>query len=210
MAAERHNIVLTGFMGTGKSAVGRQAAEVSGREFVDLDAAIVAKHGDIAAIFDEAGEDAFRQIERSVVAEVAPRRNLVIATGGGTLLDDDNVIAFLGADIFTLTAETEELISRLTADGLESRPLLADVEDPKARVTELLEERSEAYARFTQVDTTGKSIDQIVRELKLAGADLEPPAQQLGSAEQRERVLWAVAAVGLAIVVILFVMLMTF
>ncbi len=195
-------------MGTGKSTVGRHAAEISGREFVDLDAEIVAKHGEISTIFEQSGADAFRDMERAVVAEVAPRRNLIIATGGGTLLDPTNVVAMLGADIFTLTATPEEIADRITTDGIRSRPLLGDAEDPVVRVTELLAERDDAYTKFTQIDTTGKSVEQVVQDLVDAGADLSAP--EVDRTDNRELMLWLVIAVALALVVIMFVLLMTF
>lgn len=197
-------------MGTGKTAVGRHAADISGREFIDIDAEIVAKHGDISSIFEEAGEDAFRMMEQAVVADIAPRRNLVIATGGGTMLDPDNVVAMLGADIFTLTADADTILERVSADGLDSRPLLTGAANPAERISELLADRADAYNKFTQIDTTGKSIEQIVRDLKAAGADLTAPDTGATGAEARERVLWAVAAIFLAIVVVLFVLVMTF
>lgn len=177
MASDRHNIVLTGFMGTGKTVVGRRIAEVSGRTFVDLDLEIVAKHGEIAKIFERDGEERFREIERETVARIAPNRNLVIATGGGTMLDPDNVVAFLGADIFTLSADADKIFERVQADGIDGRPLL-DTDDPKAEVERLLSERAETYEKFTSIDTTDMSVDEVVSAIGAAGGDVEPPAVQ--------------------------------
>src|SRR5581483_9910495 len=85
------NIVLTGFMGTGKSVVGRQVAETLKAPFVDLDAMIVKKAGQsIKEIFASAGEPAFRALESQVVVEVSRQAGKVIATGGGALLDPQN------------------------------------------------------------------------------------------------------------------------
>jgi shikimate kinase len=83
-----HNIVLTGFMGAGKTAIGRVVAEKLGREFVDMDAEIEARAGrSIARIFREEGESAFRHMEAMLCAELSERQGLVVATGGGALLD---------------------------------------------------------------------------------------------------------------------------
>src|SRR6187399_1176730 len=91
--ADGRNIVLTGFMGTGKTTVGRLLAARLGYEFVDTDEAIVERHGEIADIFRTRGEEAFRQIERQLAAELASRERLVISTGGRMMLDPDNVAA---------------------------------------------------------------------------------------------------------------------
>ena len=91
------NIILTGFMGTGKTTVGRLLAERLGREFVDTDDLIVARAGrPIADIFNDDGETRFREWEAQVAGELAGRRGLVIATGGRLMLDPDNAAA-LGA-----------------------------------------------------------------------------------------------------------------
>lgn len=162
MSDTRPNIVLTGFMGTGKSTVGRQLALRTGRTFVDVDDEIAAAHGSIPEIFEAMGEAEFRRLEREAVRAIAARRNLVVATGGGTMLDDDNVVAFLGAEIFALAATPEEIVERVTADGRENRPLLAGADDPLAKVERLLDERHGAYERFTTIDTTNTSVDAVV------------------------------------------------
>ena len=160
------NIVLTGFMGTGKSSVGRLLAEKVGFDFVDTDAIISERHGPIPEIFSELDEDAFRDMEHDVAIELAQRVGLVIATGGRMLLDDRNAAALdTTGTIFCLTATVDELISRLTVDGEhEKRPLLAGA-DPRQTIADLLAERSEGYGQFTQVDTTGRTIDQIAQSI---------------------------------------------
>ena len=81
------NIILTGFMGTGKTAVGQAVAERLGRWFVDMDAAIERRAGKpVSAIFAHDGEAAFRAMEAALCRELAGERNLVIATGGGALV----------------------------------------------------------------------------------------------------------------------------
>lgn len=150
----RPNIVLTGFMGTGKSTVGRLLAERLGWRWVDTDALIEERHGPIPRIFAEHGEERFRELEREVAAELAGGHSTIIATGGRLLLDPDNEAA-LGATgvIVCLSASTEELVTRL-ADGAGGRPLLQGG-DPAARIGALLAERAAAYGRFPQVVTDG-------------------------------------------------------
>ena len=199
-------------MGTGKTAVGKALAARSGRTFVDLDAEIFAQHGEVSAIFAEEGEEAFRQYERAVVAEVAPRRNLVVATGGGTFLDEENVVAFLGSEIIALSATPEEIIERVTADGIETRPLLADADDPRAEVERLFEERRETYERFTAIDTTGKSVDRIVEEIGSSGADISSPLEEPSASGRasKETLLYGIVTVMIIIAVILLIAVLTF
>lgn len=160
------NIVLTGFMGTGKSTVGRVLAHRSGREFVDTDVLIEARHGAIPEIFAERGEAAFRELEHEVARELSARRGLVVATGGRLLLDHRNAEA-LGATghVFCLAADADEIVRRVVdIDGAADRPLLAGP-DPAARVRALLDERRSGYGAFEQVETTGRTPNQIAIDI---------------------------------------------
>ena len=123
-ASERRNVVLTGFMGTGKSTIGRGLATRLGYKFVDTDAMIVERHGTIAQIFEKGGEGAFRQLERDTAVELAGRSGCVISTGGRFMLDEHNAAVLVPtSDVFALLAEPEEIARRVLKDGIASRPL---------------------------------------------------------------------------------------
>ena len=158
------NVVLTGFMGTGKTTVGRLLAERLEYEFVDTDALIEDRHGPIAEIFETSGEDEFRRIEREVAVDLATGERRVISTGGRMMLDPESADA-LGAvsRVFCLVASPETIAARVLSGGV-VRPLLAGP-DPLARITELLAERAEGYARFEQVATDRRTPDDIVNEI---------------------------------------------
>lgn len=154
---ERPNVILTGFMGTGKTTVGRLVAERIGYEFADTDELIEAVHGPIRQLFVEQGETRFREIERGVAAQLATRRGLVIATGGGMMIDKSNVAALAATGtVVCLTADVDTIVDRAMTPGGPARPLLAG-DDPKTRVDELLVARAQAYGRFAQVDTTSST-----------------------------------------------------
>ena len=157
------NVVLTGFMGTGKTTVGRLLADLLDYEFVDTDQLIEQRHGAIETIFRERGEGAFRALERDLASELAHRDRLVISTGGRMLLDPENA-ATLQADarVFCLTASAETIAARVL-DG-PVRPLLAGP-DPLARIRELLAERAAGYAAFEQVPTDSRSAAEIAHDL---------------------------------------------
>ncbi len=157
---EQANIVLTGFMGTGKSTVGRIVAERLGRRHVDTDAVIEERHGTIPQLFAAHGEDHFRRLERGVAAELAGEVGLVVSTGGRTMLDPDNQ-ATLGRTgvVVCLAAPVDELVARLRG-GAGQRPLLRDG-DPAERIAALLAERAEGYGRFPQVATGGRGPDEV-------------------------------------------------
>lgn len=149
-------------MGTGKTVVGRVLAGRTGRELVDTDAVIAERAGPIPEIFERLGEDGFRRLEREAVRELADRTGLVVATGGGTVLDPANRAALTATgDVVCLTAGVDAIVERVSAGGGPARrPLLAGEapgEGVRARVEALLAERAEGYARFPQVDTTGLS-----------------------------------------------------
>ncbi|MCS7040296.1 MAG: AAA family ATPase, partial [Caldilineales bacterium] len=109
------NLVLTGFMGTGKTAVGRAVAARLGRPFVDMDEWIARRAGmSIAEIFARQGEGAFRAMEAELVRELAGQRGLVIATGGGALVDPTNRETFCRTGlVICLTASVEAILARV-------------------------------------------------------------------------------------------------
>ncbi|MCL6430279.1 MAG: 3-dehydroquinate synthase [Anaerolineae bacterium] len=174
------SIVLTGFMGTGKTAVGRALAEALGRPFVDMDAVLEERLGmTISACFASAGETAFREAEAALARELAPQRGLVIATGGGALVPEANRKAFLEhATVVLLECAPEEILRRL--EGTSDRPLLAGA-DPREAVERLLESRRAAYEAIPlRLDVTHLSIPEVAECVqRLAGLGAAAPLQVL-------------------------------
>ncbi len=160
--SEKRNIILTGFMGTGKTSIGRLMAERLRREFIDMDAVIEERTGrSIPQIFQEQGEEAFRALERELCRELAARSGLVIATGGGALVNAENRAA-LGAtgDIICLRADPDVIMARVGAST--NRPKL-DGTDRRARIEALLDERAAAYDAIPlQLDTSQLSLAEAV------------------------------------------------
>jgi shikimate kinase len=141
------NLVLVGLMASGKTTVGRVLAQTLARPFIDTDAAVVAAAGKpISAIFAEEGEAGFRAREAAAIAEVAARSDVVIATGGGAVLNPANreVLRRTGL-VFWLDVPPAELFARAGRDGVQQRPLLAG-DDPLGRLTALAESRAPVYA----------------------------------------------------------------
>lgn len=166
-------IVLMGFMGTGKSEVGRRLAQRLGRAFVDTDQLVEDRTGKrVAAIFAEDGEATFRALERDAVADAVGRKRVVIAVGGGAVLDPANVALLRAGGILVhLTARPEVILDRV--GDAASRPLLRD--DPRGTVARLLAERSPAYAAAADVtvDTSERTADEVVGEIQSALARTE-------------------------------------
>ena len=159
------NVVLVGFMAAGKSTVGRVLAERLGFDLVDTDAVVEARAGKpISRIFAEQGEEAFREMESEAAREVAGFSGHVIVTGGGIVLREENMAALGRAGpVFCLDVRPEEVLERTR--GTDHRPLL-QVPDPLARIRALLEERAPLYARADyRVETTGRSVEQVVEEI---------------------------------------------
>ena len=136
------NVVLCGMPASGKTTVCNYLKKLSDMQAVDTDALIVEKHGKIAKIFEEFGEERFRQIETEICKALTNCQNLIIATGGGCVLREQNV-NFLKANgkIFYLKAKFETLLSRLQGDT--SRPLLKG--DLKQNLFALYSARSAVY-----------------------------------------------------------------
>jgi shikimate kinase len=149
MSASRHNIVLIGFMGSGKSSVGRLIAGRLGFHFVDTDALIVQRAGrEIAEIFATDGEERFREIETAALESLALRDRCVIATGGGVVLRERNreLLRELGF-VVLLTAAEDVIFERVSRNA--KRPLL-ETANPRETVTALLAARQPAYAAAAQ------------------------------------------------------------
>ncbi len=154
-------------MATGKSSVGKELAKQLDYQFVDTDWLIEERAGrSIADIFRLEGEEAFRNWEAAVTRELADAREHVIATGGKLMLDPHNAKTLQATgSVFCLAAEPGVISERVKRDGGE-RPLLADPE-PENRISELLDQRAEAYARFPQITTDGKTVKEIATEISL-------------------------------------------
>jgi len=164
MSAKR-NIVLFGFMGTGKTRVGRAVAERLGMTYVDLDDLIEAREGTtIFEIFATKGEPYFRRLETEVAAEAARLEGHVIATGGGVVLNEENIHALEQTGVgICLNATAEEILERVKHET--HRPLLA-IEDPLSKIRELLAYRAPFSSKVgRRIDTTGQPVEAIVEQI---------------------------------------------
>jgi shikimate kinase len=167
------NIILTGFMGTGKTTVGTLLAKRLQYRFVDTDQLIEQRCGmTVHEVFRTRGEQVFRDMEAETARELGGGEGVVISTGGRLMLDPANAQALTAKGrVFCLVATPEEILHRVSADNGGKRPLL-DSANPLARVVELLEERRGGYAQFTQITTSGRSPQQIVSQiLEILGHD---------------------------------------
>ncbi|MER3473835.1 MAG: shikimate kinase [Armatimonadota bacterium] len=158
------NVALIGFMGTGKSLLGRMLAQRWGWQFVDTDALVEQKAGcTVAQIFARFGEEYFRQRETEVLRDLESQRHLVIATGGGVPTRPENVHSLRRhAVIVLLTAEPEVILQRV--QPVATRPKLASASDPLAEIRRLLKEREVAYAcADLHLDTSHLSPEEAVQ-----------------------------------------------
>ncbi|GAB4267258.1 MAG: shikimate kinase [Deferrisomatales bacterium] len=158
-------MILTGFMGVGKSATGAALAKLLGWSFVDLDREIEQQAGKpIPRIFAEEGEAGFRDRESEALARVLGRARTVVATGGGVLLRARNRKLLAGRIVVNLEAPPEACVERLAASP-EERPLLAGA-DPLEEARRLYAARKPLYdAVERRVDTRGKSPEEVAREI---------------------------------------------
>ncbi len=153
----RPTIYLTGFMGTGKSVVGKELARLLRRPFIDLDQSIERAAGSsVASLFARRGEAAFRELERKALMRAAKRPGVIVALGGGTLLDPRHRAIVKKGYLVSLSCSRAELVRRLGPKRA-SRPLLAGG-TLSARVGKLLTQRRAAYAGADwSVSTTANS-----------------------------------------------------
>lgn len=155
-------------MGAGKSTVGKRLAEVRGMDFVDSDTEIEERTGvDIAFIFEKEGEDGFRRRERAVIAELTQRNGVVLATGGGAILDPDNrqCLSARGWVVY-LHAGLDQQVHRTART--DNRPLLQAGGDRREILKQLFEMRDPLYREIADlvIPTDGRNARILVREIE--------------------------------------------
>ncbi|MFQ5680867.1 MAG: shikimate kinase [Candidatus Omnitrophota bacterium] len=162
------HIYLVGFMGTGKSVVGRALAAKLSRNFVDLDSLIEEREGArIKDIFSDKGEDYFRELERRFLQEVSwgwQRGRLVVSCGGGVVLNEENISLMKSAGLLVcLWARPQVILDRIS--GCPRRPLLPR-RDARKKIEELLHKRTRFYSRADYtIDTSDKTIEEVVERI---------------------------------------------
>ena len=163
---DKSNVVLVGPMGVGKTTIGRQLAKALKMQFKDSDKEIEKRTGvDIPLIFELEGEEGFRRRESLMIEELMDQRGLVLATGGGAVIDPDNrremsakgVVVYLCADI-------SYLLERTSRDA--KRPLLQTV-NPEKRIRELVKVRHPLYSEVASfvINTGGRSVKSVIKEI---------------------------------------------
>ncbi len=161
------NIFLVGPMGAGKSTIGRRLAQALGLPFLDSDREIEERTGaDIPLIFDLEGEEGFRKREKAVIDELTSREGVVLATGGGAILDPDNRKALHErGKVIYLHATVDQQLARTSRDS--NRPLL-QTEDPEAKLRELFAVRDPLYreAAHMVIHTNGRTVPSVVNEIR--------------------------------------------
>lgn len=184
------NIVLSGFMGSGKTTVGRRLAAALDMQFVDMDLYIEKKTGmTVKEIFAEYGELHFRALETETVKELAQSNHFVIATGGGTLMQPQNVEGFHqgGGTIYYLDVPLAALQERLKND--KRRPLL-QTPDRRAVIERLLNERRPKYLASADVivDAGAPTVVVVERICVLRGESIEKAKRKKpGNTSEKER-----------------------
>ncbi|MCK4244261.1 MAG: shikimate kinase [Candidatus Omnitrophica bacterium] len=161
------NIVLTGFMATGKSAVGKELAKRLKMDFVDTDDLIEEREGiKISQIFQEKEEPYFRKVETEIIKKVAEYKNAVIATGGGVVLKEENMQALRKGGIIVCLSVSPELILKRTLQD-EKRPLLkGERKEKENRIKQLLARRAPYYQKADFIiDTADSTVEETVKKI---------------------------------------------
>ena len=159
------NIVLTGFMGTGKSEVSKELSKILGWKAIDVDTEIEkSQRMKITGIFKQFGELRFRDIETEMIKKLSKNKNVIISTGGGAVLRQENMDALReNGVIICLTATPETILKRISNNN--DRPLL-QVEDPLKKIQELLKFRMPYYEKADiMIDTENKMPLEIAEEI---------------------------------------------
>ena len=161
------NIFLIGLMGTGKTTVGRQLARKLKMDFYDSDRVIEERTGaDIPLIFEKEGEAGFRKREAAVIDELTQKRNIILATGGGAVLNPENRNHLTNrGTVFYLKSSLETLIERTSKD--KNRPLLQAEEPAEVILQRLLDQRGPLYEETADyiIETVNNSIHSVIQAI---------------------------------------------
>ena len=165
-SSQNSNLILIGFMGTGKSTIARQLSKQLDMPFFEMDEMIVQKEGmEISDIFKEKGEDYFRNVETTLLKNLLQKERGILSCGGGIVLRDENIQAMKKhGTVILLTAKPETILKRVQHN--QSRPVLngkKNIDD----ITKLMKEREERYHMTADIliSTDGKSLSQICEEI---------------------------------------------
>ncbi|MCC5795900.1 MAG: shikimate kinase AroK [Methylophaga sp.] len=168
------NIILVGPMGAGKSTIGRQLAKALGRKFYDSDREIEKRTGvSISWIFEMEGEAGFREREQRIIEELTELNNIVLATGGGAVLAEENrrTLRKNGVVVY-LSASLEQLYRRTAKD--KKRPLL-QTGDRKQKIMDLIEQRDPLYREVADIvlktgdQSVQQTVNDVLQQLKKTG-----------------------------------------
>ena len=160
------NLVLVGFMGSGKTSAGKLVAQRLGMKFVDMDDLIEQRHGQtISQIFEKKGEAFFRQQERALVRELSPGQDRVIATGGGLVLDPNN-LRDLGRTGVIICCWVDATVAHDRTKDAKHRPLLEAGGDRLTQIEALLRRRELLYKAIpNRIDTSAMTVEQQTNEI---------------------------------------------
>ncbi len=162
----KSNLALIGFMGTGKSTVGKVLAEKLNKQYIELDSVIENKAGkSISKIFRDEGEIAFREMEIAAVKEISGKKNQVIACGGGIILNRINIERLRPDSIIVLLRASPSVILKRVSTT-DDRPLLNSADKLK-NIRNLLKQRGPLYktASDFEIDTSRLSVESVVNEI---------------------------------------------
>ena len=160
------NVILCGMMGAGKTSVGKLVAEHLNLRWVDTDDIIEREHGKISEIFAAFGEEHFRTLEGEVAARLSKEDGLIISTGGGFILREENILRLKSNGRFIyLRARVETLYGRVAFD--DTRPLLKSKEGAYAQLKRRLKARAPIYERVADdiIDTDGLTLEETVQKI---------------------------------------------
>ena len=168
MQEKYNNIVLIGPMGSGKTTVGRRLAEILKIDFFDADHEIIDKTGvSIDHIFDVEGEEGFRKRESNILKELCCKPNIVVATGGGAVISEENrfLIKKTGSVIYLISSVDQ--ILRRTAKS-KTRPLLENSPDRRKTIADIIDSRDPLYREVATIiiNTNSKKLNEIIYEIR--------------------------------------------